>query len=457
MTFMTLFGGKAFRYYYWLTIEFVKKHSKMILLSFFLSFFIVVALISFSPILNRFLFSKREIIGLVGDYDINTLPNEVLDKVSHGLVVIDEKGQLLPALASSWKMNKNAEEFTFQLKKDLVWDDGKDFRAQDLAFNFKDVEYKASSDENVQFKLKRPLPIFPTYLAKPIVRYPLHGVAGLYKVDKIKTSQGFVKEVHLSPNKEGLPLIIYKFYDSESKMISAYKTGAINKMHIFKKNIAETFLDWKNTKVTKAVDYTRVMTLFFNLKNPVLQEKDAREAISLAIPTKEMLELGEPAKGPIAPTSWAFKQSLDQPLENLDLAQKNIAKFTSTSEAKLNFITFYDYLGTASSLEENFKKIGLQTDLKLSNFEAASQFDLLLAFWQIPQDPDQYFFWHSTQTEGNITRYNNVKVDKLLEDGRGTLNVVDRKKIYADFQEVLADELPAIFLYYPYVYTVERK
>lgn len=453
---MVLFQDKTLRYYYWLTIEFVKKHSKMILLSFFLSFFIVVALISFSPILNRFLFSKREIIGIVGDYNINNLPTEVLVKISHGLVHISSKGQIQPALASSWKVANDAEQFTFDLKKELLWDDGKEFKAQDLTFNFKDVEYSALDDDTIEFKLKKKLPVFPTYLVKPLIRSPLHGVAGLYKVDKIKTSQGLVREIHLSPNKEGLPLIIYKFYDSESRMISAYKAGTINKMSIFKKNIAGTFLDWKNTKVTQAVDYSRVMTLFFNLKNHIFKEKDAREAVSSAIPTKQIIELGEFAKGPIPPTSWAYNKDLDQNLENLDLARKNFEKYTSTASAQLSFVTFYDYLQIASELDENFKKIGMRTDLKLSN-SGSEQFDLLLAFWQIPEDPDQYFFWHSTQTEGNITNFKNVKVDKLLEDGRSTINVLERKKIYDDFQEVLTEELPAIFLYYPYVYTIERK
>ena len=83
---------------------------------------------------------------------------------------------------------------------------------------------------------------------------------------------------------------------------------------------------------------------------------------------------------------------------------------------------------------------------------------MLLAFWKLPADPDQYFFWHSTQVKGgNITGLKNVRIDKLLEDGRKTLNPADRKKEYVDFQKILADELPAAFLYYPYSYTVERK
>ena len=82
---------------------------------------------------------------------------------------------------------------------------------------------------------------------------------------------------------------------------------------------------------------------------------------------------------------------------------------------------------------------------------------MLLAFWKVPQDPDQYFFWHSTQKQGNITGYKNVKIDKLLEDGRNTLAIEKRKKIYYDFQKVFMDDLPAVFLYYPNVYTISRK
>jgi len=174
-------------------------------------------------------------IQLFIEPDINNLPNEVLDKVSHGLVFIDNKGRIQPALASKWKMLNNGEEFIFELKRRLLWDDGREFKAQDLKFNFKDVEYSAINDYILRFKLKKKLPVFPTYLTKSLIRPPLHGVAGLYKVDKIKSSQGLVKEVHLSPNKEGLPLIIYKFYNNESRMISAYKMGYINKMNIFKK------------------------------------------------------------------------------------------------------------------------------------------------------------------------------------------------------------------------------
>jgi peptide/nickel transport system substrate-binding protein len=200
------------------------------------------------------------------------------------------------------------------------------------------------------------------------------------------------------------------------------------------------------------------MTLFFNFKNQLLQDKAFREAVALSIPYDQLAEFGDPANSPIPPTSWAYNPNLKSTVEDLDTAKNSFQKYTenASSSASLNFQTFYDYLGTANLIDNNLKQAGLKTNLTLSTGQTID-FDLLLAFWQIPKDPDQYFFWHSTQTQSNILSYKNVKVDKLLEDGRSTLNVAERKNFYLQFQKAIADDVPAIFLYYPYAYTVQRK
>lgn len=454
-----IFKHKTLRYYYWFFVEFTKKHSRMILLSFFISFFIIVSLISITPYLDKVFFSKKQVVGRVGSHTVDSLPEEVLNKISHGLVFINERGEAIPALASSWELLKNGKEFRFHLKNGLSWDDGKEFSAYDLNYNFKDVEVQVLDKSTVYFKLKKALPIAPTYLTKPVIRYPLHGVIGLYKVDRIRSSHGVITELSLSPNKKDLPPLVYKFYDNESKLIGAYKTGEISEMTLLKKSLVDTFKDWKNTHISRGVDYETVLTLFLNNKNSLLSEKDVRQAIALSVPRDKFLEYGEVANSPISPLSWAYNPNLKKPLFDVDQSSKNLEKFTKTAskEAKLEFITYYEYLNVATDIDENLKKAGLRTNLSLSNFDRPEQFDLLLAYWKIPHDPDQYFFWHSTQSEGNITNYKNVRIDKLLEDGRSTLDIQERKNHYFQFQKVLIDDLPAVFVYYPYTYTIKRK
>ena len=82
-------------------------------------------------------------------------------------------------------------------------------------------------------------------------------------------------------------------------------------------------------------------------------------------------------------------------------------------------------------------------------------FQIYLGDFNVPRDPDQYSLWHSNQVN-NITRFKNLRIDKLLEDGRRNVDLTDRLQIYTDFQKYLIDESPAAFLYFPITYTFKR-
>ncbi len=449
---------KTIRYYYWVVVEFTKKHLRLILLSFLLSFIFVIGIISLSPYFENLFASRQEIIGLAGQYDFNNLPDEVLNKISNGLVYVDEKGEIIPVLSTSWEVKDGGKVYRFHLRDGLLWNNGKPFSANQIDYQFKDVEAKAIDAKTIDFILKKPLGIFPTYLSKVIIRYPLIGVAGLYRVNDVKTQYGNITTISLEPNKKDIPAITYKFYTNESDLVTAYKKGEVTQISTTKKSIADTFTGWKNTKVIKSIDYTRLMTLFFNLDNNFLKDKDVRNAIISAIDLSKFTGDGEIAKGPIPPTSWAYNPNLQAPVYDRDNASKILRKAGSASKsAQLNLITYYDYYDIADQLVHDLSAAGLKVSLNIVNYDKPNNFDMLLSFWKVPLDPDQYYFWHSTQQQGNISNYKNVKIDKLLEDGRSTIILNDRKNIYFEFQKVIQDDSPAVFLYYPSIYTIERK
>lgn len=449
---------KTIRYYYWLSVEFIRKHVRIILLSFFLSFIAIISIISFSPYIQTFFLEKKDIVGIVGEYDINTLPSEVTRKISNGLLFINEKGGATPALASSWESLNKGKEYRFHLREGLIWSDGKKFSASDIHFTFRDVETNVLDDKTIYFKLKEALPIFPAYLNKPILKYPLLGVAGLYRVDQIKTKYGNIVELTFSPNKQDLPVTIYKFYRDETDLINAYKRGEINQMTIPKKSVADIFQNWKNSTITKSVDYTKLMTLFFNNSNQFMKDKEVRDAFITAIDKRNLENYGELALGPIPPTSWAYNPNIKPQLYDKEIAAKTLDKTGDSSQsAEIKLYTYYDYLNIAEQVSQDLQDVGLKVSINLISSSQPDNFDLLLAFWNIPDDPDQYFYWHSTQKQGNLSRYVNVKIDKLLEDGRNTNIINERRRYYLEFQKVLEDDPPADFLFYPYVYTIKRK
>lgn len=452
-----MLNKKNLRYYYWLIIEFLKKYSRTIVISFFISFIGIIASLSVSPYI-KIVLTKEKTIGLVGNYDLNNPPEEILNKISNGLVTVSEKGEIIPVIANSWEVKNDGKEYRFHLKDNLLWGDNKELKASDIKYQFEDIQVKAVDDRTIDFILSKPLGIFPTYLNKPIIKYPLIGVAGYYKVVKIKTSFGLLKEIYLTPNVKNVSPLRYRFYQNDSQLVNAYKKGEITEMTVSKKAIADTFLNWKNSTVTKTVDYSRLLTIFYNFRNSTLANKNIRDALSMLVDIKKFSEYGEVAKGPIPPTSWAYNQDLKNYNYDFETAEKIIQKEEiSTKSANLNFVTFFDYYDVADDFVNEIKKTGLSADINLASLDRPDNFDLLLAFWKVPIDPDQYYFWHSTQKTGNIGNYENVKVDLLLEKGRSTINIEDREKDYFDFQKTITDDPPALFLYYPYIYTVKRK
>lgn len=429
--------------------------------SFFISFIGIIGFLSVSPFIKTAL-APEEVIGLIGNYTVENPPEEIVNKISNGLVTVTDKGEIIPVIANSWEIKESGREYRFHLKDNLAWSNNKEFSASDISYQFKDVEVIPVDDKTVDFSIKTALAIFPTYLNKPLIKYPMLGVAGFYKTGKIKTQYGYLKEVSLIPNTKNLTPMRYKFYNNESQLVNAYKKGEVNKITLTKKSVADTFLTWKNSEVEKAVDHSRLLTLFFNSENPNLANKNVKDAIALAFNYQELSEFGEIARGPIQPTSWAYNPNLKNPNHDIINAEKIIKNEIAASQsATLNFITSYDYYDVAEQLSEELESIGLANELNFSSFGGSTPFDLFLAYWSVPKDPDQYYFWHSTQSVknggGNIGGYKNVKIDSLLEQGRGTINLEDREKAYFDFQKNIEDDPPAVFLYYPYVYTIKRK
>lgn len=451
-----IFDKKTIRYYYWFLIEFIKKNFKALLLSFFLSFLFILLLISLSPLFYRqFFINKKEVIGILGQYNFDNLPQEITEKISSGLVYINS-GQVVPLLASFWEIKDEGRRFRFHLKNDLFWNDGKEFSSYDIDFRFKDVVVKVIDKKTIDFYLKEPSAIFPFLLSKPIIRPPLVGVAGLYRVSRIKKKYDIVKELVLYPNKKGLPTLVYKFYPSESELVSAYKLGEVKEIKVYKKSLAETFKKWKNTNAQRLIDYSQIMMLLINHQNEFLKEKEVKKALSMAIAEDFYKDFGEMALGPIPPSSWAYNQSLKQNIYNEETATKIIKK-NLPKNASFSLFTSYDHYSVATSLKEYFEKVGLPVKIKIFSYQRPKKFDFLLVSLKLESDPDQYLLWHSTQENAKFLHYKNVKVDKLLEEGRSTLFVEKRKKIYQEYQKVITDDPPGLFLYHPYVYVIKRK
>jgi len=220
-----------------------------------------------------------------------------------------------------------------------------------------------------------------------------------------------------------------------------------------------------------------------NLKHPFFQDRRVRQAMAYAIDKSEIVEvvlygLGSVATGPYVPNTWPYNPNVKKYEFNPDKA-KQLLKEAGWKEGRNGMLekdgrpfrfTILTNMGntlrmnTATIIQYRLAKVGIKVDIRalewstfVNQFIDKRRFEAVILGWAISPDPDQYDIWYSGKTkekEFNFVGYNNPEVDALLEEGRRTFDIEARKKAYFRIQEILAEDLPYIFLYVPDATTI---
>jgi peptide/nickel transport system substrate-binding protein len=444
----------------WLTQSFLGRYKRHFIFAFGLGSIIVLAVWQVGPTVFTIVFPERRYIGIIGQYEPSRLPSAVEKKMSSGLVSISDTGEIEPALATNWEVNKDGTLYFFHLKKNISWHDGQPFTAHDVNYRFREVLIAPGDSHILKIELEEPFSPLPTLLTKPLFKTGLVGV-GEYSVVSIDLIGNTVEKIILKPFDNPLtldineaadkPILEYRFYISPSKAMLAYKLGEIDTIENLPGDV--DIPDEPNNIIVETVQRDRFMALFYNLDNEALSSKPFRQALSYAAPPVK----GKHAISPIPDTSWAHNGTVKEYRFNQDLAKTLLEKSDTPADAiTLAISTFAEYLDTAQDIATAWEGIGVHTEVKVVQ-AFPSEYDVFLGVQEIPSDPDQYALWHSTQNLTNITRYNNPKIDKLLEEGRKETDKDARLEIYLDFQRYIAEDVPARILTHPAVYSLSRK
>ncbi len=442
------------RFYRNLGRAFWRKRKKIFILGFLLGIICFFFIYKISDSSNQ----KIEKIGLVGRYTIKELPLEIQCLISDGLTKTSDDGSIEPNLATSWEIEKEGREYIFTLKDNLFWQDKEPLVTADINLKFSDVTKTIIDDKKIKFLLKEPFSPFLTVMSRPIFRKGLLGT-GDYEARKIKKNGEIIERLVLTPVKgKNKPQLIFKFYPTEKAARTGFKLGEVSSLREIVR--LGDLNNWERIKITPEVKYNRFVAIFFNTNDPHLGNKSTRQALAYAI--KKDWE--ERALSPISLSSWAYNNKLKPYNFDLQKAKKLLENGNGNNEeaeeeekttfTEIELATLSSLLPIAEQIKKDWEDLGIKTKIRVIN-NPNEEFQALLATQEIPSDPDQYLFWHSTQSS-NISRYKSPKIDKLLEDGRKTLDKSKRKEIYLDFQKSIVEETPAVFLFHPTVYTISK-
>lgn len=439
---------KTFRRYYWVTQGFLSRHYSIILKTSLIFLGLIVTLFLFARYLPTPKTTTR--IARVGKYTLENFPLDIQVLLSTGLVSLDSNGDVQPALATNWNVLEDNTLYQFDIDPAAQWHGGDPVTADDINYNFKDVT--VTRDHNtISFKLQEPFSPFFAAVSRPLLKNLRQGV-GNYRLTHSKVGNGVLQLLQLENATQRL---IYKFYPTESSALTAYKLGEVDQVSGLSQ-IPPSISNDPTTEVSGDVSQEfRQSVLFFNNNDAFLSSKSTRQALAYAVPHQAFGR--ERTLSPIDRSSWAYNSlvksyDFDATKAKSLFAQDN----ASSTNAQLEIKTILPYLDIAEQIADSWEQVlGIQVSVKVVS-SIPDDFQVILIDFVAPLDPDQYTIWHSTQPT-NFTHYSNLKVDKLLEDGRRTSDKKLRKEIYQDFQRFLLEDCPAVFLFKSSNYMLTRK
>jgi peptide/nickel transport system substrate-binding protein len=327
---------------------------------------------------------------------------------------------------------------------------------------------------------------------------------GPYKITKTKEDDdGSIQSYKLSAFKKfslGKPHIkdiTIHFYQNEDDLVQALTDGAIDQISSISPENAKILAE-KGYKIKYSV-LPRIFGLFFNQnQNQIFTDKNVVTAINLAINkdnvVKQVLSgYGVVIDGPIPPNMIEY-QTLDKNTsstyeENVVKAAailakdgwtkstdgvlektvtENKKKITRTLEFSISTGNAPELTTSANLIKSDLEKLGIRVDVKTFDIGNLNQivirprkYDALLFGQIINHESDLFAFWHSTQRKDpglNVALYTNSKVDKILEDAFVTVDEANRIKKYAQFEQEIKKDMPAVFLYSPdFIYVTSKK
>jgi len=419
-----------------------------------------------------------------------------------GLTKINEKLEVIPDLAKDWKVSSDGKIWTFYLRPDVRWQDGYPFTAEDVVFTFnailnpkvnsvrrsdymidgEPIRFTALNRSTVQAIL--PKSFAPFLIHSGIGLIPKH----LFEGKDINTAEFNRKPVGTGPfkfkewvtgdhvtlmrnpdfywGKPKLAEIIFKIIPDVNAQLVALEAGEIDDAGIPPK-------DYRRMKTMEGINVFEADGLVytylgFNLASPKFANPRVRQALAYATNKDQLVSLifkglATPAYAPSTPISWAYSDAVAKYPYNPEKA-KQILKEAGAQNLEFTILVNQgnkEREKAAVILQQQYKKVEVKVNVRVMEWSALlkivnapkdpKDFEAVIIGWSLGLDPDSYSIWHSSQYPRgfNFIKYINPEVDRLLEKGRTTMEKGKRKEIYARLWQIIADDQPYIFLWYP--------
>jgi peptide/nickel transport system substrate-binding protein len=417
--------------------------------------------------------------------------------IYNSLVRIDGSLRVVPELAESLD-SPDPLTYVARLRRGVKFHNGRELTADDVAYTFRSlIDPKFVGRTNayrgvgavdildrytVAFRLKRPFASFPVNLVMGIVQAGSGGAnaqtpigTGPYKLVSFRPDDRIVLArfdgYFDGPAKN--PAVVLKVVPDDTMRGLELRKGTVDLVV----NDVTPDIVWQMQREGKlriaTAQGTDYAYLALNLRDPILQRVEVRQAIGYAIDRDAIvtyLRRGFAARavGILPPMSWAFEAEVfdfrHHPQQARDLLDR--AGFPDPDgdgpqprmQLTLKTSTVEMYRVQAAAIQHDLAQVGIAVEIRSSEFPTLfadvvrGNFQLYTLQFVGVTDPDMLRrVFHSRQAPPaglNRVFYSDPEVDRLIEAAARAVVDQERRELYVHAQRLIAQDVPYISLWY---------
>jgi peptide/nickel transport system substrate-binding protein len=446
----------------------------------------------------------QEVSGLSPEEAVETVPWAVISQIHNGLYQLDENHELQPVLADSYELSDDGLTYTFKLKSGVTFHNGDPFTSADVKYtyewimnpdnasnragNFELVDSVEAPDETtVVVRLKETNVTFMYAVAQTHI-YPAsyHQEIGEqeYKAKPFGTGPFKLKEWNAAqrtvleafddhfrgrPNFDEYRLDVVP---EASGRMAALETGEADTT-IWPLNSEDSVTLSESGEFTTYKWLQQAINHFpLNLERPFLNDKQARKAMMHAIDRQALIDdifLGNAvlATSNLSPSITEFytddvvKYDYNVETANRLLDEAGWAMGDDNvreKEGQKATFTCFTITGDtgrrpeAEVVQQQLAEVGIDMQLQEAPVTAildqlrAGEIDAALFNWVYGSVDADARDELKTGGPNNFFQFSNPRMDELLDAGIKELDPEKRVAIYHEVQQIVADEVPFLFI-----------
>ncbi|PRI11303.1 ABC transporter substrate-binding protein [Leucobacter massiliensis] len=440
-------------------------------------------------------------VAAVNDLDLNqqiTANNAfAIDKIFEPLVAFDERGEIGPWLAE-FTESEDGLVYTFTLREGLQFSDGTPVTPDDVVFSLNRhlelggplpltapiASIEPSGERDVVITLDSPYTpflselagfsngIFPAdfggrseeaFFADPVGTGP-------FVVDEWDPNGdiSFVRNEHYwQEGKPYLDRLVYKFVADDTQLRQQLAAGQLDAIDTVPAANAAEVDQAANTVLSQTAGWSTEQ-IFFNTQREEFADRHVRRAIAHAldrdgITAATTFGTAETANALLPPTiQYSANDTVEALGFDVGAAKAELARSAYPDGFEVTLLLASgnsQRAQIAQIVQESLAAIGITVKIETLDIAVFRErffdydFDFMLNSGQSDApDPDGFITFQADPegfSKSYWTHFTDDRVTELMRAGRTTPDGPERERIYAEIQQILADEVPYVPLFFP--------